>query len=250
MRRRCRAMDEESPTNTIAERVDALRTRIAMLERRYGRPPGSVMLLAIGKTHSVERIRAAHGAGLSQFGESYVQEATAKIGLLAGLPLSWHFVGRIQANKTAAIARSFSWVHGIDRLRIAKRLNEQRPASLPPLECCIEVNLSGEGSKGGVSPEQLSGLATAVAALPRLRLRGLMTLPEPSRGLERQRRPFARLARCLAELQQQIAGLDTLSMGMSEDMEAAIAEGATIVRIGTALFGPRAPKSHQEEGLE
>lgn len=162
-----------------------------------------------------------------------------KIESLADLPLTWHFVGRIQSNKTASIAQHFAWVHGIDRLRIAERLDAQRPAGLPPLDCCIEVNLSGEASKGGVAPRELPELAGAIAALPRLRLRGLMTLPEPAAGFERQRQPFARLARCLAELQPLVPGLDTLSMGMSDDMDAAIAEGATIVRIGTALFGPR-----------
>ncbi len=225
--------------NTIAERVKALLARIAVLESRYGRPPGSVALLAISKTHATERIREAHRAGLSQFGESYIQEALPKIESLADLPLTWHFVGRIQGNKTTAIAQKFAWAHGVDRLRIAERLNEQRPVSLPPIECCIEVNLSGGGSKGGVMPEELPALAMAVAALPRLRLRGLMTLPEPVMGIEGQRRPFARLARHLGELQQLLPGLDTLSMGMSDDMEAAIAEGATIVRIGTALFGAR-----------
>lgn len=225
--------------NTIAERVDALLARIATLESRYGRPHGSVTLLAVGKTHAPERIREAHRAGLSQFGESYVQEALPKIETLADLPLTWHFVGRIQSNKTASIAQKFAWIHGIDRQRIAERLNEQRPASLPPIECCIEVNLSGEHSKGGVMPEELPALAMAIAALPRLRLRGLMTLPEPAMGFDLQRRPFARLAGHLDELRRRIPGLDTLSMGMSGDMEAAIAEGATIVRIGTALFGPR-----------
>ena len=225
--------------STIAERVASLRERIATLEARYGRPAGSVTLLGISKTHEAARVRDAHAAGLSEFGESYVQEALPKIEALADLPLTWHFVGRIQGNKTAAIAAGFAWVHGIDRLRIARRLSEQRPAHLPPLECCIEVNLSGEASKGGATPEELPALAAAVAALPRLRLRGLMTLPAPSSGLEQQRLPFARLARCLAGLQRDNPGLDTLSMGMSDDIEAAIAEGATLVRIGTALFGQR-----------
>lgn len=225
--------------NTIAERTRALLGQIARLEARHGRTPGSVALVGISKTHGPLRVREAHGAGLAQFGESYVQEALPKIEALADLPLTWHFVGRIQGNKTAAIAASFAWVHGIDRLRIAQRLDEQRPAHLPPLDCCIEVNLCGEASKGGAAPQELPALARAIAALPRLRLRGLMTLPAPSEGLDAQRLPFARLARCLAELQRDIPGLDTLSMGMSDDMEAAIAEGATLVRIGTALFGPR-----------
>lgn len=226
--------------STIATRVAAVRARIAAFEHRYSRPPGSVTLLAVSKTHDATQVRQAHEAGVTQFGESYLQEALAKIESLRTLPLTWHFVGRIQANKTAPIAHNFDWVHGIDRLRIAERLNAQRPASLPPLECCIAVNLSGEASKGGITAEQLPSLAMAIASLPRLRLRGLMTLPGQAPTLAQQRQPFARLARCLADLQQQLPGLDTLSMGMSADLEAAIAEGATIVRVGTALFGERA----------
>lgn len=225
--------------STIAERAARLRERIGVLEARYGRIPGSVTLIGISKTHPAQRVREACAAGVTQFGESYVQEALPKIEALADLPLTWHFVGRIQANKTAAIAAAFAWVHGIDRLRIAQRLNDQRPEGLPPLQCCIEVNVSGEASKGGAAPEDLPALAAAVAALPRLRLRGLMTLPAPAQSLEEQRRPFARLASCLAGLGSRIPGLDTLSIGMSDDMEAAIAEGATMLRIGTALFGPR-----------
>jgi hypothetical protein len=225
--------------STIAERAALLRERIGVLEARYGRTPGSVTLVGISKTHPAQRVREACAAGVTQFGESYVQEALPKIEALADLPLTWHFVGRIQANKTAAIAAAFAWVHGIDRLRIAQRLNDQRPEGLPPLQCCIEVNVSGEASKGGAAPEDLPALAAAVAALPRLRLRGLMTLPAPAQSLEEQRRPFARLASCLAGLGSRIPGLDTLSIGMSDDMEAAIAEGATMLRIGTALFGPR-----------
>lgn len=225
--------------STIAERAARLRERIGVLEARYGRTPGAVALIGISKTHPAQRVREACAAGVTQFGESYVQEALPKIEALADLPLTWHFVGRIQANKTAAIAAAFAWVHGIDRLRIAQRLNDQRPEGLPPLQCCIEVNVSGEASKGGAAPEDLPALAAAVAALPRLRLRGLMTLPAPAQSLEEQRRPFARLASCLAGLGSRIPGLDTLSIGMSDDMEAAIAEGATMLRIGTALFGPR-----------
>jgi hypothetical protein len=225
--------------STIAERAALLRERIGVLEARYGRTPGSVTLVGISKTHPAQRVREACAAGVTQFGESYVQEALPKIEALADLTLTWHFVGRIQANKTAAIAAAFAWVHGIDRLRIAQRLNDQRPEGLPPLQCCIEVNVSGEASKGGAAPEDLPALAGAVAALPRLRLRGLMTLPAPAQSLEEQRRPFARLASCLAGLGSRIPGLDTLSIGMSDDMEAAIAEGSTMLRIGTALFGPR-----------
>lgn len=225
--------------STIAERVARLHERIAALESRYDRPANSVTLVAVSKTHPAIRVREAFAAGVTQFGESYVQEALPKIEALTAFPVTWHFVGRIQSNKTAAIAQHFAWVHGIDRLRIAERLSTQRPASLPPLQCCIEVNLSGEVSKGGVTPQELPELAQGLKGLPGLCLRGLMTLPEASSEPARQRLPFARLARCLEELRRHAPELDTLSMGMSDDMEAAIAEGATMVRIGTALFGPR-----------
>ena len=226
--------------STIAERVRLLMTEISRLERVHQREPGSVALIGIGKTHPAQSIREAWAGGVRQFGESYLQEALPKIAELGELRIVWHFVGRVQANKTAAIAASFDWVHGVDRLRVAQRLNDQRPAHLPPLNCCLEVNLGAEESKGGVREEELATLAASVAALPRLRLRGLMTLPEASTGLACQRVPFARLAQHLVELRASIPQLDTLSMGMSADMEAAIAEGATMVRIGTALFGPRA----------
>jgi hypothetical protein len=169
-----------------------------------------------------------------------VKEAQPKLAELADLPITWHFIGQIQSNKTAAIAAGFDWVHSIDRLRIAERLDAQRPHGRAPLDCCIEVNLDAESSKGGVALEELPALATAVAALPRLRLRGLMLLPAQSGGMEAQRRSFARLRQQLTRLREALPALDTLSMGMSSDMPAAIAEGATIVRIGTALFGPRA----------
>ena len=224
---------------TIAERARFLLAEISRLEQLHGREPGSVALIGIGKTNPAQSIREAWAGGVRQFGESYLQEALAKIPELADLRIVWHFVGRIQANKTAAIAATFDWVHGVDRLRIARRLNDQRPEHLPPLNCCLEVNSGGETSKGGVGEEELAALAAAVATMPRLRLRGLMTLPEASRELAQQREPFARLAQQLAQLRVAIPQLDTLSMGMSADMEAAIAEGATMVRIGTALFGPR-----------
>lgn len=225
---------------TIAERARRLIAEISRLEQVHQREPGSVALIGIGKTHPAQSIREAWAGGVRQFGESYVQEALPKIAELGDLRIVWHFVGRIQANKTAAIATSFDWVHGVDRLRIAQRLNDQRPAHLAPLNCCVEVNLGAEDSKGGVRETELATLAASVAALPRLRLRGLMTLPELSTGLERQRVPFARLAQHFRALRLSIPQLDSLSMGMSADMEAAIAEGATMVRIGTVLFGPRA----------
>jgi PLP dependent protein len=225
--------------NTTTERAGALLARIAELEAKYRRPRDSVCLIGIAKTHPASSVREAWAGGVRHFGESYVQEALPKIEALRDLRVTWHFVGRIQSNKTAAIASHFDWVHGIDQLRVAERLDRQRPAGLAPLQCCIEVNLSGEGSKGGVSPQELGALATAIAAMPRLRLRGLMALPAPREGIAMQRKEFARLAACLAGLHRSLPELDTLSMGMSDDMEAAIAEGATMVRIGTALFGQR-----------
>lgn len=224
--------DIEGRTRHLLRDID----RIAGL---HGRAPGSVVLVGISKTHPAASIREAVDAGLRHVGESYVQEALPKLAELADLPVTWHFVGRLQANKTAAVAAAFDWVHGIDRLRVAERLDAQRPANKGPLDCCIEVNLGGEADKGGIAPHQLAGLATAVARLPRLRLRGLMAIPPPSDDPGAQRACFATLRRLLASLRVDHPGLDTLSMGMSGDMEAAIAEGATMVRIGTALFGAR-----------
>jgi len=225
--------------STTTERASALLEHIAELESRYRRPRHSVCLVGVAKTHPAASVREAWAGGLRHFGESYVQEALPKIEALRDLRVTWHFVGRIQSNKTAAIASHFDWVHGIDQLRVAERLDRQRPAGLEPLQCCIEVNLGGESSKGGVRPDELGALASAIAAMPRLRLRGLMTLPAQRDGIVAQRSEFARLAACLAELRATLPELDTLSMGMSDDMEAAIAEGATMVRIGTALFGQR-----------
>ena len=197
-------------------------------------------LLAVSKTWPAERVRDAAAAGQQAFGENYVQEGVVKVEALAGLGLEWHFIGPLQKNKTRLVANSFAWVHSIDRLKIAERLSEQRDVHLPPLEVCIQVNVSGEESKSGVAPDDLPDLARAVAALPRLRLRGLMAIPEPTSDVALQRARFA----CLRQLRDQLnAGglqLDTLSMGMSDDLEAAIAEGATMVRVGTAIFGSRA----------
>lgn len=211
----------------------------------HGRAPGSVTLVGISKTHPARSIREAVNAGLRHVGESYVQEALPKVAELADLPVTWHFVGRLQANKTAAVAAAFDWVHGLDRLRVAERLDAQRPANKGPLDCCIEVNLGGEADKGGVEPQDLPALAAAVAGLPRLRLRGLMAIPPPSEDPREQRVRFAVLRELLVSLRTAHPGLDTLSMGMSGDMEAAIAEGATFVRIGTALFGARAPRTRE-----
>lgn len=223
----------------IAEGVRATLARIAAAERRFGRPAGSVALVAVSKTRPVEDIRAALEAGQRRFGESYVGEAIAKIDALAGEPIEWHFVGPVQSNKTSAVARHFDWVHGIDRLKIARRLSEQRPDDREPLNACIQVNIGGEPGKSGVAPDRTAELLDAAADLPGLRVRGLMAIPPLTDDFEAQRAAF----RTLRELREALADcgptLDTLSMGMTGDLEAAIAEGATVVRIGTGIFGPR-----------
>jgi pyridoxal phosphate enzyme (YggS family) len=201
----------------------------------------SVTLLAASKAQPANKVRAAAQVGVHDFGESYVQEALDKIEALRDLSLTWHFIGRLQANKTRAVAASFDWVHAVDRLKIAERLSEQRPFHAPPLNVCLQVNIAGEASKGGVTTEELPGLVTAVAALPRLKLRGLMCIPPDEEDPSRQRAWFASMRRALETLNAGGAQLDTLSMGMSGDLESAILEGATVVRIGTALFGSRPP---------
>jgi pyridoxal phosphate enzyme (YggS family) len=225
------------------ERLRSVRDRIACAAVRSGRAVESVTLLAVSKSQPADLIRTAASSGLTHFGESYAQEGLAKVDELRDLALTWHFIGRLQANKTRPIAESFAWVHGVDRLKIAERLSEQRPYHAPPLNVCLQVNLAGEGSKGGVAPADLPALATAVAALPRLTLRGLMCIPPEEQDPSRQREWFAKLRRLLESLNADSARLDTLSMGMSGDFEAAVLEGATIVRVGTALFGPR-PQAH------
>ncbi|MCG6964956.1 MAG: YggS family pyridoxal phosphate-dependent enzyme [Chromatiaceae bacterium] len=225
--------------NEIPERLNSVRERIRAAAAASGRDPDQVTLLAVSKTRPVSDILAAHAAGQRRFGENYLQDALPKVRGLDGADIEWHFIGRLQSNKTAEVAHHFAWVHGLDRLKHAERLSTQRPAELPPLQVCIQVNMSGEASKGGVAPDELPGLALAVAALPRLRLRGLMTMPDPSSEPQVQREAFARLRGLLDGLRAQGLALDTLSMGMSGDMEAAIAEGATIVRIGTDIFGSR-----------
>lgn len=197
------------------------------------------MLLAVSKTRPAEDIRAAHALGINDFGENYLQEALPKIEALQALGLTWHFIGPIQSNKTRPIAEHFDWVHSVDRDKIARRLNEQRPADAPPLQVCLQVNVSGEASKSGVSPADLPALAEAVLHLPRLRLRGLMAIPAATNSDAEQRAAFAQLRGLFEELKPQAPDLDTLSMGMSGDLEAAVAEGSTLLRIGTALFGPR-----------
>lgn len=222
--------------STIANNIAKVATRIREAAQAAARNPDQVHLLAVSKTQPAEAIRQACQAGLHDFGENYLQEALEKQADLADLPLTWHFIGPIQSNKTKSIAEHFDWVHSVDRLKIAQRLSDQRPESLPPLNICLQVNVSGEASKSGCEPQDVPELAQAIAALPRLRLRGLMAIPEPTDDPTEQRAAFARLRHLQAELQMD---LDTLSMGMSQDLEAAIAEGATWVRIGTAVFGAR-----------
>jgi pyridoxal phosphate enzyme (YggS family) len=220
-------------------RLAAVRERITTAERRFNRTPGSVALLAVSKTRSTDEIRACASLGQRSFGENYLQEALGKITALAELPIEWHFIGPIQSNKCRDIATHFDWVHSVDRLKIARLLNDHRPAGHAPLNICVQVNVSGESSKSGCTPDELPALASAVAALPHLRLRGLMTIPAPAASFEEQSQPLHRLREAFELLRQRGLALDTLSMGMSDDLEAAIAEGSTLVRIGTALFGPR-----------
>ena len=227
--------------STPTQSLGVIRRRIAAAERRYGRPPGSVTLLAVSKTRPAEDIKEVARIGQRAFGESYGQEALGKIAALDDLPLElqWHFIGPIQANKTRAIAEHFHWVQSVDRLKVARRLSDQRPDELGPLNVCIQVNISGEAGKAGTSVADAAELARAISSLRRLRLRGLMTLPAPSSDFDLQRQPFRELHELLGELNNLGLNLDTLSMGMTQDLEAAIAEGATMVRIGTGIFGPR-----------
>ncbi|MBW0234590.1 YggS family pyridoxal phosphate-dependent enzyme [Pseudomonas sp. D1HM] len=222
--------------STIAGNIALVEARIRAAALAVQRDVTSVHLLAVSKTKPAAALREAYAAGIRDFGENYLQEARAKQVELADLPLSWHFIGPIQSNKTRDIAEHFDWVHSVDRLKIAQRLSEQRPAELAPLNICIQVNVSGEASKSGCTPADLPALATAISALPRLKLRGLMAIPEPTEDRVEQDRAFA----TVRHLQESLnLGLDTLSMGMSHDLESAIAQGATWVRIGTALFGAR-----------
>jgi pyridoxal phosphate enzyme (YggS family) len=227
--------------NPVQARLRAVRERIERACEQAGRRPDSVTLVAVSKTFSAQLVQAAAEAGQCHFGENYVQEGIEKVSDLAraGFELVWHFIGPIQSNKTRSIARHFQWVHSIEREKVAVRLSEQREPGLPPLEVCIQVNVSGEASKSGVEPGSLPDLAASIARLPRLRLRGLMAVPEPTPDVSLQRRRFAELRQLKQELVSKGLVLDTLSMGMSADLEAAIAEGATMVRIGTAIFGER-----------
>ena len=222
--------------STIAGNIARVEARIRAAALAVQRDVTSIHLLAVSKTKPAGALREAHAAGIRDFGENYLQEARAKQLELADLPLCWHFIGPIQSNKTRDIAEHFAWVHSVDRLKIAQRLSEQRPADLPPLNICIQVNVSGEASKSGCTPTDLPALAAAISALPRLKLRGLMAIPEPTEDRAEQDAAFA----AVRTLQESLnMGLDTLSMGMSHDLESAIAQGATWVRIGTALFGAR-----------
>ncbi len=227
----------------ISSNLHQLRQALETATRQAGREPATVALLAVSKTFGPEAVIEAADAGQRAFGENYLQEAIDKQqairALRPDLALEWHFIGPIQSNKTRPVAEHFDWVHSVDREKIARRLSEQRTAGLPPLNICLQVNVSGEDSKSGVAPSELPALAQAVAALPNLRLRGLMAIPEPAEAYEQQRKPFAQLRELQEQLLAHGIATDTLSMGMSADMQAAIAEGATIVRIGTAIFGKR-----------
>lgn len=221
----------------IPSRRKHLLEQIRLAEIAYKRQQGSVLLLAVSKTKPVEAIIAAYQAGQRHFGESYFQEAQRKQQALGAFDITWHFIGPVQSNKTRALASHFSWVHSVDSFRIAKRLSEQRPNGLPPLNICLQVNVSGESSKSGVSLDELPQLCGQVFMLPNIRLRGVMAIPRPEEDFERQRQPYRALVQALSGLEK--LNLDTRSFGMTGDLNAAIAEGATIVRIGTALFGER-----------
>jgi len=224
---------------TIASNLQAVRIAIAEAAVSAGRSSDEVTLLAVSKTFAHDAIREAYLAGQTRFAENYVQESVEKIAALHDLPIEWHFIGPIQSNKTRTIAESFFWVHSVDRLKIAERLSEQRPKDLPALQICLQVNISGEESKSGISPDEVDELAIIISNLPQIRLRGLMAIPAPSEDAQMQRQPFAQLKEIFERLNSHGLNLDTLSIGMSHDFPAAISEGATMVRIGTAIFGNR-----------
>jgi len=226
---------------TITQNIAKVRQRIFSAAKNCGRDPAGITLLAVSKTRSAEDITEAWHAGLGAFGENYLQEAEAKMAQLKHLPLQWHFIGAIQANKTGAIARAFDWVHSVDRLRIARRLGEARPASGSPLNICLQVNVDDEPGKAGLPVAEVADMAREVASLPGLRLRGLMAIPRPTDDTTLQRQSFATMRRLFDGIRQRHEQVDTLSMGMTADLESAIAEGSTLVRIGTAIFGPRPP---------
>ncbi len=228
---------------TIGARLQAVRSRIDAAAMMAGRSPTDIRLIAVSKTFSAAAIAQAHAAGQVAFGENYLQEAVGKMETLSDLRLEWHFIGPIQSNKTRQIAEQFHWVHSVDRLKIAERLSFARLAMLPPLQICIQVNVSGEESKSGIRPDEVLSLAKAVSPLTGIRLRGLMAIPEPTPDIGLQRSRFRLLRQLRDEIVSGGVALDTLSMGMSDDLEAAIAEGATLVRVGRAIFGERLPRS-------
>ncbi len=224
---------------SIADNIRNVRQRIEQAEKIAGRQPGSVALLAVSKTRHADEIRAAQAAGQNCFGENYLQEALAKIHLLADLNLQWHFIGSLQANKSRPVAEHFDWLHTLDRPKVAHRLNQQRPSAKAKLNVCIQVNISGEASKSGIRLDEVDALADVISPMPNLQLRGLMTIPSAAHSDQELADCFSRMQTKFSELQQQYPSVDTLSMGMSDDLEAAIAGGSTMVRIGTAIFGPR-----------
>jgi pyridoxal phosphate enzyme (YggS family) len=226
----------------IESNLQAVKARIAAAADAAGRDRAAITLLAVSKTFPAVRLRQAVSAGLTQFGENYVQEAAQKIAELADLSLTWHFIGPVQSNKTRPIAEYFDWVHSVEREKIARRLADARPQESAPLNICLQVNVSGEASKSGMAADEVRALAEVVREIPRLRLRGLMAIPEPTTDQKLQRRRFAALRVLFEQLNQAGFGLDTLSMGMSQDLEAAIMEGATMVRVGTSIFGERTAK--------
>ena len=224
---------------TVASNLQNVKDRIVRVAQSIGRQPNEITLLAASKTNPADALREAWVAGQTIFGENYLQEALAKMPALVDLPIEWHFIGPIQSNKTRRIAENFAWVHSVDRAKVADRLSKDRSESLPPLQVCLQVNVSGEDSKSGVEPEELAALAAHVVNLPHLRLRGLMAVPELTTATALQRSQFHLLRELYEQLKRDGYELDTLSMGMSEDMDIALAEGATMVRVGTAIFGPR-----------
>ncbi|MEY4960089.1 MAG: hypothetical protein RL610_268 [Pseudomonadota bacterium] len=224
---------------TVASNLQTVKDRIARVAQSIGRQSDEITLLAASKTNPADALREAWVAGQTIFGENYLQEALAKMPALVDLPIKWHFIGPIQSNKTRRIAENFAWVHSVDRAKVADRLSKDRPESLPPLQICLQVNVSGEDSKSGVEPEELAALAAHVVNLPHLKLRGLMAVPELTTATALQRSQFHLLRELFEQLKRDGYELDTLSMGMSEDMDIALAEGATMVRVGTAIFGPR-----------
>lgn len=231
---------------TIQSNLQAVRERIRAAAQRFARNPDDVKLLAVSKTFAADTVRAAAAAGQLSFGENYVQEGVAKRLALQDLPLEWHFIGPIQSNKSRLVAENFAWAHAVDRLKLAQRLSDQRPLALGPLSVCIQVNVSGELSKHGVAPDEVEALALAVTSLPNLRLRGLMCIPEPSPDEAVLRARFRVMRELMSRLQARGLALDTLSMGMSDDLEWAIAEGSTLVRVGSAIFGRRPQRNQQD----